>query len=168
MHTCIFGKGVFAVDDICLCEEILDFGGPALSSGELPDPYTAETDHYLQIEKDRFFGPSGELDDFANHSCNPNAGLVFSAEYITLVALHCIAAGNKDPIRLLHHHGQLLVGDELQLRFKTVSTDTTELLTASQTDPDRLSPDGNSPRLHCSQTAEEIYQTLKALRPEPV
>ena len=95
VQECIFGKGVFADEDITNGERILHFGGPVLRSGELPRPYTSKTDHYLQIEKDRFLGPSGNLDDFVNHSCEPNAGLVFTAQHVELVAVCSIAAGSQ-------------------------------------------------------------------------
>ncbi len=95
LQDCTYGKGVFAVEPIRAGEDILHFGGPVLRSEELPKPYASEIDHYLQIEQDVFLGPSGDLDDFINHSCEPNAGLVFDANSIRLMAVRFIAAGGQ-------------------------------------------------------------------------
>jgi len=82
-----FGKGVKAKKNINEGKKILDFQGQIISRDELPDPYNSSNDYYLQIGIDRFLGPSGELDDYVNHSCDPNSGIVFSKDSITLIAI---------------------------------------------------------------------------------
>lgn len=95
LKGCQFGKGVFAIADINTGDEVLQFGGSIVSEAELPWPYTPEKDHYLQIGDGIFLGPSGELDDYVNHSCNPNTGVVFSSNEIRLVAITPISADSE-------------------------------------------------------------------------
>jgi len=90
-HICLiitpFGKGVQALINIDKGKKILDFKGPVLNRCDLPSPYNEKNDYYLQIGPDSFLGPSGELDDYVNHSCNPNSGIVFKTSSIELVAI---------------------------------------------------------------------------------
>ena len=78
------GRGVFADAFIPAGTPLLTFRGPLLSRAQL-DP----DDYHLQIGEDLYLGPSGEADDFVNHSCEPNAGFT---DGLVLVALRDIAA----------------------------------------------------------------------------
>ncbi len=69
------GKGVFANKNFKKGEKIIEFMGKLFREEELPAPYEKVEDHYLQIDKKLYMGPSGLLDDFFNHSCEPNSGL---------------------------------------------------------------------------------------------
>ncbi|MBW2433300.1 MAG: SET domain-containing protein-lysine N-methyltransferase [Deltaproteobacteria bacterium] len=93
LKNCTHGRGVFVKEPIEAGEEILQFEGPVMDSNDLPDPYTAETDYYLQIGENQFMGPSGKLDDYVNHSCEPNCGIKFDVDGIKLVAIVPIDAG---------------------------------------------------------------------------
>ncbi|WP_156442853.1 SET domain-containing protein-lysine N-methyltransferase, partial [Sphingomonas sp. CCH9-H8] len=42
-----------------------------------------------------YMGPSGQLDDLVNHSCDPNAGLRFTDDGVILVALRDIVSGEE-------------------------------------------------------------------------
>lgn len=84
------GKGVFATQAIGAGRDILVFVGPVLRELELDDP-----EHSIQIGDDLFLGPSGEIDDFVNHSCNPNCGLRVVEEELTLVSIRKIAVGEE-------------------------------------------------------------------------
>ncbi|MFC1515361.1 SET domain-containing protein [Thermodesulfobacteriota bacterium] len=95
LNNCSYGKGVFAGEDIDAGEEILQFGGPIVGVKELPRPYTAKNDYYLQIGTSTFLGPSGQLDDYVNHSCSANTGVVFDAGVIKLIAILFVPAGNQ-------------------------------------------------------------------------
>jgi hypothetical protein len=81
---------VFADEPIPLGAEVLEFGGPLLQGSSLPNPYPPEQDHYLQIGPDLYLGPSGQLDDYINHSCKPNCGVRFKRKRIVLVSLRRI------------------------------------------------------------------------------
>lgn len=71
------GKGVFAARKLLKGEGIMGFYSKSklLTLKELPNPYFE--DYYVQVGKDIYLGPSGGAGDFINHSCEPNAGLVF-------------------------------------------------------------------------------------------
>ena len=92
MHDLILGqsnkgKAVFANKDFKKGEEIIKFNGKLFTYEQLPTPYREVEDHYVQIDKNLYMGPSGGLDDFFNHSCNPNSGLKIKGEGIILVAI---------------------------------------------------------------------------------
>jgi SET domain-containing protein len=81
------GRGVFAAAPIAMGEEILRFTGPLLTPAEIrADLY------HLQIGEALYLGPSGEADDYVNHSCTPNSGF---RDGLTLVAMRDIAAGEE-------------------------------------------------------------------------
>lgn len=89
------GKGVFALKNFKNGETIFEFKGKKFTYNELPYPYDSVTDHYVQIDKNLYMGPSGETDDFFNHSCNPNSGLKIDNEKVTLVAIKNINIGDE-------------------------------------------------------------------------
>jgi SET domain-containing protein len=92
---CTHGRGVFAKEPVKTGEEILQFEGPVVASNDLPEPYTAETDYYLQIGENLFMGPSGKLDDYVNHSCEPNCGIKIDGDAVKLVAIVPVGAGHQ-------------------------------------------------------------------------
>jgi SET domain-containing protein len=89
------GRGGFAKLPIRAGEEIVRFQGQLLRCCELPCPYDSVEDHYVQIGEDLHMGPSGRADDFINHSCDPNSGLVIQDGKVTLVAIRDIAAAEE-------------------------------------------------------------------------
>lgn len=95
LNDCPHGKGVFAAEEIKANEEIVYFGGSVVGIEELPKPYTSNNDYYLQIGERTFLGPSRQLDDYINHSCEPNTGVIFNADTIKLVAISFIPAGDQ-------------------------------------------------------------------------
>lgn len=95
LRDCKHGKGVFVVENINNGNEVLQFGGPVVGYSELPHPYLAENDYYLQIGDGIFLGPSDGIDDFVNHSCCPNTGVLFDSGVIKLVAVAEIPAGSE-------------------------------------------------------------------------
>ena len=95
LRNCKHGKGVFTTQAINIGNEVLQFGGSVVGSDELPNPYSAENDYYLQIGDRIFLGPSGGIDDYVNHSCCPNTGVLFDSGIIKLVAVTSIPAGNE-------------------------------------------------------------------------
>jgi hypothetical protein len=95
VHASANGKGVFSIEDIQPNEMILQFGGPIFSGAEIPYLAEPENDYFLQIDEDFYLGPSGELDDYINHSCDPNAGLVFGDGLLGLKAIRMIPARSE-------------------------------------------------------------------------
>jgi SET domain-containing protein len=92
---CKHGKGVFATEHINAGGKILQFEGSVVSPEELPNPYSAANDYYLQIGERIFLGPSGGIDDYVNHSCCPNTGVLFDSGNIKLVAITPIPSGSE-------------------------------------------------------------------------
>lgn len=80
------GKGVFAGRAFLEGETVLTFEGPILREHELFDP-----DHCLQIARDLYLGPSGKVDDYVNHSCDPNCGYMVRNGTAFLMAVKHIA-----------------------------------------------------------------------------
>jgi len=68
LRNCKHGKGVFTTQAINTGNEVLQFGGSVVGSHQLPHPYLPENDYYLQIGDGIFLGPSGDIDDYVNHS----------------------------------------------------------------------------------------------------
>ncbi len=89
------GKGVFASENIKNGEKIMKFVGKILTTKQLPTPYDEVEDHYVQIGKDLYMGPSGKLDDLFNHSCDPNSGLKINGRNVVLVAIKNIKKGKE-------------------------------------------------------------------------
>ena len=95
LKDCKHGKGVFTTQAINTGNEVLQFGGSIVGSDQLPNPYLADNDYYLQIGDKIFLGPSGDIDDYVNHSCCPNTGVLFDSGVIKLVAVTSIPAGSE-------------------------------------------------------------------------
>jgi len=77
-----YGKGVFANEFITAGTLVITFSGPVVTAEEIVD------DNYsLQISHTQFLTPSGELDDYINHSCSPNCGLILRAQTLHLYAI---------------------------------------------------------------------------------
>ena len=89
------GKAVFANRGFKKGIEIIEFTGRLMRHKELPEIVTPEDDRYIQIGKDTYLGPSGNFDDFINHSCNPNSGIQISDERVSLVAIQDIRKGEE-------------------------------------------------------------------------
>lgn len=87
------GFGVFANRNFRKNQKIVDFFGKLITYKELPFPY--KKDNYIQIGRDLFMGPSGGIDDFFNHSCNPNAGLVIRRKKVFSKAVKEIKKGEE-------------------------------------------------------------------------
>lgn len=89
------GRGVYVRRAISEGEQILEFHGALYHRTDLPSPYTTACDYYLQVGPDLFMGPSGGLDDFINHSCDPNCGIRTDGPCVVLTALRPIALGEE-------------------------------------------------------------------------
>lgn len=84
------GKTVFANKDFKKGEEIIEFKGQQMKRRELPELVKPEDDRYIQVGKNKYLGPSGDIDDFFNHSCNPNSGIKIVGKRVILITLEDI------------------------------------------------------------------------------
>jgi len=90
-----YGKAVFAARNYAVGDVICQFTGETFDRSEIPKKYQGENDRFVQVGKDIFLGPSGDVDDLINHSCDPNAGLKFTKAGILLVAIKKIKMGEE-------------------------------------------------------------------------
>jgi SET domain-containing protein len=84
------GRGVFTEELIPASSLIIRFSGPFLRYNQ-----TTASTYALQIGPDLYIGASGGLDDFINHSCDPNAGLQITGTTADLHAIRDIQAGEE-------------------------------------------------------------------------
>ena len=98
------GRSVFSLDAVDPGEPVLEFRGGVMAYADFDDAGVFE--HSLQIGPDTFLGPSGEADDYVNHSCDPNCGIVALPERVLLVALRPIAPGDE----IVYDHSTTMVG----------------------------------------------------------
>jgi hypothetical protein len=96
------GSGVFTTVEIPAGVPILEFSGTLYNSVNMP-----EHQANLQVGPDLFIGPSGGVDDYVNHSCNPNC------------LLHIV--GNR---AILYSLNVIIKDVELTFDYSTSSTDT--------------------------------------------
>ncbi len=108
------GKAVFANRDFYIGEIIIDFKGEPMRKKDLPVILNPEDDRYLQIGPNKFIGPSGDFDDFFNHSCNPNSGIIFKGGRIILVSIMNIMKGEE----IVFDYSTTVDGDKWNMECK--------------------------------------------------
>ena len=84
------GRGVFANRDYPLGKFVLFFTGEIIPVEQITD-FT----HFIQIAPDSFLGPSGQADDYVNHSCDPNCAVYFENDYLILKTIKKIKKGQE-------------------------------------------------------------------------
>ena len=85
------GLGVFTTTIIPSGVPILEFRGELFTTQNLKHP-NSQT---LQIGPDTHLGPSGDLDDYINHSCNPNCKLHIIGNRAILYSRFIIPINNE-------------------------------------------------------------------------
>ena len=87
------GDGLFLAEAAVADDRVLSFGGPQLGRAQYES--FEDFEHCLQIGVDEFLGPSGELDDFANHCCEPSTRVEIERKWSRayLVARHDLRPG---------------------------------------------------------------------------
>lgn len=99
-------KGVFAKGNIQPNSIVLEFKGDIFTKNTLPLDLI-KNNFYVQIGSDKYIGGSGWVDDFVNHSCNPNCKVFIVGNRAFLISLYLIKAGA-----------------EITFDYSTTSTDT--------------------------------------------
>jgi len=85
------GNGVNTLVDVPAKTIIFEFKGDFFTR----DTLKHDQSYTLQIGKNKFLGPSGGFDDYINHSCNPNCGLVIVGSRAFLLSLYVIKADTE-------------------------------------------------------------------------
>lgn len=88
----INGFGIFSLVEIPKDTTIMEMHGEIISRKEVP---ASESNRYLQIGRDTFLGPSGDVDDYVSHSCVPNSGLFIVGNRALLKSIVLIPAGTE-------------------------------------------------------------------------
>jgi hypothetical protein len=86
------GQGVFTTVVIPAGAPIMEVRGPVGSESEMPDPNHPAI---LQVGPNIFIGPSGDLDDYINHSCNPNCFMHIAGSRAILFSMYVIPVGTE-------------------------------------------------------------------------
>lgn len=102
------GKGLFSEVHLPAGDVIFEFGGDILTGAQVRER-KIDFNHTLQIGIDKYLGLSGDMDDFINHSCNPNCGVRIVGSRALLVTLW-----------------EIQPGMELTFDYSTTSNDTKE------------------------------------------
>ncbi|MBP7605347.1 MAG: SET domain-containing protein-lysine N-methyltransferase [Spirochaetes bacterium] len=89
------GRSVFAVRDFTAGSFIIEFGGERFSREEYMGLVVPENNHFLQIDRSVFLGPTATADNFINHSCDPNCGFRVDDGRAYLFAIRPIRAGEE-------------------------------------------------------------------------
>jgi SET domain-containing protein len=63
----------------------------------------------FRYDDEHYIDPDGEIGQYANHSCNPNAGIVKQGRRLLLKAIMSIAAGDE----ITHDYSTLLGADDV-------------------------------------------------------
>jgi SET domain-containing protein len=92
-ETTAKGKGLFTKTSFKKNDIIIEFEGDIIDRADIPFPYpdTPEVNNLKQISKDKFLSMSGDMDDFINHSCNPNCKFTIRGSRAFLEALYDIS-----------------------------------------------------------------------------
>ncbi|MCU0843896.1 MAG: SET domain-containing protein-lysine N-methyltransferase [Spirochaetes bacterium] len=89
------GRSVFAPRDFGAGSFIIEFGGERFGRDEYISLVDPDNNHFLQIDRNLFLGPTETADNFINHSCDPNCGLRVEAGRAYLFAIRPIAGGDE-------------------------------------------------------------------------
>src|SRR3970040_418041 len=123
------GQGVFVNRPYAAGEYVMTFTGNKTHISKISD-FT----HYLQIAPEVFISPSGNADDFVNHSCDPNCALYFENDSLVLRAIKDIVAGEE----LSFDYGTIMFSEPTEFRCECGSSKCRGLIGNYYTLPEEL------------------------------
>ncbi|MFT4304865.1 MAG: SET domain-containing protein [Candidatus Woesearchaeota archaeon] len=82
-----YGRAVYANKDFKKGDFIIEWKGKIIKKNKRPKILKMEDDMYTQIAEELYMGPSNDFDDWIDHSCDPNSGLIFNSKKIFLIAI---------------------------------------------------------------------------------
>ena len=89
------GRGIFANRNFKKGEKILDIKGKIITLEQLKKLGKYALAHHLQLNENICIGPSKDLDDLINHSCDPNAGIKIRGKKAILISIRNIKRGEE-------------------------------------------------------------------------
>lgn len=98
-ETADCGLGIFAAKRFRRGEIVFSVEDPAYFSNALPfhDLLARgyKSDDLFQVGPDAYIPPSGNIDDYTNHSCDPNSGIRLTSAGFLVLALRDISVGEE-------------------------------------------------------------------------
>ena len=106
------GRGIVALRTFRRGSVLCEIKGRIVTGDEVwryweTDPRLGE--NCFRYDDDHYIDPDGEIGAYANHSCNPNAGIVKRGRRLLLKAIAPIAAGDE----VTHDYSTLLGADDV-------------------------------------------------------
>ncbi len=106
------GKGIVALKSFAPGARVCEIKGKVVTGEEVwcywdIEPRLAE--NCFRYDADHYVSPEDEIGAFANHSCNPSAGVFKIGRKLILRAIKDIAAGNE----ITHDYSTLLGADDV-------------------------------------------------------
>lgn len=87
-----WGVGVFTSVEIPANVPIIEVTGQVYTEDKLPDPNDPAL---IQVGPYIYIGPSGTIDDYIGHSCNPNCLLHIGGKRAIVYSMYVIKAGSE-------------------------------------------------------------------------
>lgn len=106
------GRGIVATKVYRRGAMIVEIKGRIVTAAEVWRYWETEPrrgENCFRYDDDRYLDPEGEIGQYANHSCNPNAGVVKRGRRLYLKAIAPIAAGDE----ITHDYSTLLATDDV-------------------------------------------------------
>ncbi len=91
----IFAARAFAMGSTLVVDEDGDYYAGIMTLAEAEARGYDLSQDLFQIGTDAFLLPNANLDDFVNHSCDPNTGLMLTPAGYRMIALRAIAQGEE-------------------------------------------------------------------------
>ncbi len=110
VQDCKAGKGLFTTINIPAKSPIIEITGPIAVDKE------SNRDSYIQVGPNTFIGQSGDVDDYINHSCDPNCKLHIVGNRAILYSLYIVPAGNE--LNIDYSITSTATSDEWQMECK--------------------------------------------------
>ena len=106
------GRGIVALKTFRRNAILCEIKGKIISTATVwrywkTDPRLGE--NCFRYSAERYLNPEGEISQYANHSCQPNAGIVKQGRRLLLRAISAIAPGDE----VTHDYSTLLGADDL-------------------------------------------------------
>jgi hypothetical protein len=92
IKSCKLGLGVFTDIKIPANVPIIEITGNTFNYDSLPNKNSI---YNMQIGNDLYITQSGDIDDYLNHSCNPNCYMHIVGKRAILYSLYVIPAGKE-------------------------------------------------------------------------
>lgn len=106
------GRGIVAITRFARGEVICEVKGKIVTSAEVWRYWKRSltlAENCFRFDDARYLSPAGEIGAFANHSCNPSAGVIKERGRLYLKALKAIASGTE----VTHDYSTLLGADDV-------------------------------------------------------